>query len=501
MKPLRLLLVKPPPPEEVQRHACPTPEAYRYEWEPVALMLLADAVRRAHGDAIRVELWHLMDAADEARFVERVRAEPPAIVAFGEIDLLVNAVSRCALAVKRVGPEVLTVVGGKQTTLLRRGDRFPFEGIDLALRGDGAGPLVELVARLLAGDPGRDDLAGAVQVGDDGRVMDAGELAAYPARAVDGIGLRSTPVEGHPLGEYLARRNKFPSLVAGGAEDVRAAPVLFGVGCVHSCTFCQSPLEAPASGERVWSRDARSVAEEIAWLAEAHGVNSIFSLEANLDLANLRAVYAELAALGIDRLATSGFVRAADVARAARRGLLRALAAKGLRTLSIGIDVPPNSQRDVYRKGFSFQSLVQALEDCQQLGILVSGTVVGDPTLTRDAFAAQLAQVGQLPLASVDIRLAIALRGTAYFKEMEPYLIRHPDRDRGYFDRQNYRYQTLQLPGRIEPDETYRLVADFYRGYLDAPAHGAYVARLRAEHPDTGPFFERQRRAHAAMIR
>lgn len=500
MKPLRLLLVKPPPPEEVQRHACPTPEAYRYDWEPVALMVLVDAVRRAHGDAIRVELWHLMDAADEARFVERVRTDPPAIVAFGEIDLLVNAVSRCALAVKGVAPAVLTVVGGKQTTLLRRGDRFPFEGIDLALRGDGAGPLVELVARRLAGDPGRDDLAGAVEVGDDGRVMDAGELSASPAGAIDGIALRSVPVEGHPLDEYLARRNKFPSLVPGLDTDVRSAPVLFGMGCVHSCTFCQSPMEAPATGERVWSREARSVAEEIAWLVENHGVNSVFSLEANLDLGNLRAVYGELAGLGIDYLAVSGFVRAADVTRAARRGLLRELAGKGLRVLSIGIDVPPDSQRDVYRKGFSYRSLVQALEACQDLGILVVGTVVGDPTLTRDAFAAQLADVGRLPLASVDIRLAIALRGTAYFTEMEPYLLHHPDRDRAYFDRQNYRYQTIHVPGRIEPEETYRLVGEFYRRIRDEAPHRAYVARALAEHPDTRPFFERQQRAQAAMV-
>ncbi len=95
-------------------------------------------------------------------------------------------------------------------------------------------------------------------------------------------------------------------------------------------------------------------------------------------------------------------------------------------------------------------------------------------------------------LAEVDVRLAIAIRSTPYFDRVQDHLIYHPDRDPIYFDRQNYRYQTIRFPGKIRPEQTYKAVNEFYDSYLFSRDHLKYVERMLKRHPDTKPFFQRQ---------
>jgi hypothetical protein len=165
-----------------------------------------------------------------------------------------------------------------------------------------------------------------------------------------------------------------------------------------------------------------------------------------------------------------------------------------MRILSIGLDVPLDTRENIYNKGFSYQEMSACLEACQELGIIILATVVGDPFLTKEQFERQLAFLYGLPIADVDVRLAIALRNTPYYASVKDLLIYCPDENGAYFDRQNYRYQTILVPDKIEPTETYEAVSHFKREFFLHEQHLRYVNNMIERHPDTIHFFRRQYR-------
>ena len=234
------------------------------------------------------------------------------------------------------------------------------------------------------------------------------------------------------------------------------------------------------------------MAEEIAWLVKKYGVNNIFSLEANLNLHNWLRTYDYLEQRDIPQLAVSGFIRAADILDAYRKGILVKLVQKGMRVLSIGLDIPFDSKTDIYRKSFSYKTLMACLTVCEDLGVLLSATFIGDPAYTLDEFQNQLQILKELPIATVDIRLCIALRNTEYYRQVSPWLIYRPDENRHYFNRQNYRYQTIQIPGKITPRQTYQSVRLFRKEFLTSDQHVDYVLRFISRFPESVPFFRKQ---------
>ena len=490
MKPVTLFLVKPHPPAAILDRQTPVPESYRYNWEPIALQYLASRLARSFGDRIAVRIWHLTDRHDDELLLKAVSEQAPSIVAFGEVDILVNEVSALAGRIKAKHPGTWTVAGGKQTSLLRAGDRFPFGHVDFAFRGDGAASLEQLVMHCLSGTrPCR--LPGLVPVNDRGVVAETpAENPRLDIAGFDGCAVRSVPVENRSMFEYLESQS-YPSIRPG---EPRTSPILIGTGCPYACSICQSPVEYENSGARVALRNNDDLAKEIVWLIERRGVNNFFSLESNMNLNNLHDLYVELEALGVHSLSLSGFVRAGDVVKARETGLLEQLSARGMRVLSIGLDVPSSAEGDIYNKSFSHAEQMECLRICESLGIIVLATAVVSPDVDRKGLAGQLRALAELPVADVDVRLAIALRNTPYFRKMENYLLLHPERDPSYFDRQNYRYQTIHIPGRITPEETYELVRLFHEQYHGNGRHREYVLRMKQNHPDTRPFFERQER-------
>lgn len=485
------MLIKPHPPAAVLEKQCPVREPDRYNWEPLSLKYLAFFLNRTFGERVRVNLWHLMDRHDDEQFLQSIEQQKPAIAAFSDLDILVNEVNNLAGRIKTAFPDIWTVVGGKQSSLLKTGDRFPFRHIDFAIRGDGVAPMERIIRHRLAGTVPA-DIPGLVQVSETGTVAGPDEVS--PRReidAIDGIALRTIAVENHRLPDYFERHQRYPSICR---DEPKTASILIGSGCPYACSVCQSPVEYGTTSSRVMLRSPESVAREIAWLNEHHGVDSIFSLESNLNLNNLRSVYDRLEMHGIHSLSFSGFVRAADVVKAHEEGTLAYLASKGLRVLSIGLDVPQGTGEDIYHKSFSLQEQSACLTICEDAGIVVLATAIASPDVDREVFAEQLELLADLPAAEIDIRLAIALRNTPYFKAMEAHLLHHPDRSELYYDRQNYRYQTIQLPGKITPDETYDLLRRFHEVYLVRRQHREYVLRMIQTHPDTAPFFQRQYR-------
>ncbi len=483
MKALRIWLVRPHPPRAVLAGRQPVAEESRHTWEPIAAKLLAQRLTQRLGDQVEPSVWHLFDTSEDEAFVAACAAARPDVVAFSEIDLLVNQVSRLAWRVKRRSPHTVTVVGGKQTSLLQPGDRFPFVAIDHALAGDGVAPLVALCAALLSGSRPA-DLSGRVHVDERGLVDRVEPLGPRDDLVgIDGPALHEAASCNHPLSGYLEREQRFPAPLP---PPYRTAVVLFGTGCRHGCAFCQSPVEYRNDSATVLRREPADVADEIAWLAGERAADAVFALSPNMELEHVAAVYRELAARGLAGLPIAGFVRAADVVAAERRGLLEELVAAGLRVLSVGLDAGYGGAEERLDKRFDQATVDEALEACRQRGVAVAATVIATPELPARELAASLEPLCALPLLSVDVRLATALRNTPYFRAMERFLLRHPDRTTAYFDRQSYRYQTLVVPGGARPRETYRVVADFAARFARHEARRRAAALLESPRPASG---------------
>ena len=484
--PLRVWLVRPHPPARVLRRRQPLREDYRYNWEPLTLKLLAYRLRQRFGAAVECTVWHLFDEVEDHRFIAACTAERPHVIAFSEIDLFVTEVNRLTLLAKRAVPDAVVIVGGKQTSLLQPWDRFPFPRVDFAIAGDGAEPLRDLCAALLEGRR-PDRLPGMVRF-DDTQVVRAVDVhgARDDLADIDGAALHEIAVRGHSLDDYLGREQVFPAPLD---PPYRTATVLFATGCPHGCYFCQSSLEYAVDGGRVVQRDERTLADEIQYLHIEHDADAVFALAPNLSLGHLLAVYRALEERGVTQIPISGFVRAADIVAADRDGTLDALVSSGLRVLSVGLDLPYTTRDDRFGKRFDFETMEGALRACARCGIAVAATVVAPPDLTASELAETLDPLCGLPLCSVDVRIATAFRHTPYFESVEPHLRRHPDRDVGYFERQSYRYQTIRMPGRVRPRQTYRIVRRFTTRFERHPDHRRAVAALLDEHPALGPVF------------
>lgn len=481
-----VILVKPHPPKEILNQQCPVPENYKYAWEPVVLKLIAHILKQIHPE-VKTEIWHLVKMEDDNIFLSSIQKSNPDVVVFSEIDVLVSEVNRLAEKIKEINPGITTVVGGKQTSLLRNGDKFPFKNIDFAFRGDGANAISQFVGLRLQGKPIR-DIEGIVSVDSKGYVY--GE-ETYSSRKyhdiIDNLEMRKINVENYSLNNYIENFQNHPSVIEG---QIRTAPIYTGAGCPYNCVFCQSPVEYGKVG-KVSLSSAEKVASEIYWLHKEYQVNNFFSLEPNMDLKNLVKVYQCLEALGMDYASISGFIRAGDIKRFAEQGILKILVGKGMRIVSIGLDIPLNTNDDAYNKSFSYKDMLECLEICEEHGIIVLSTVLGDPKLTRKEFEDQLEFVKSLAIAEIDVRLAIALKNTKFYEANKEFLIYNPDSDVRYYEQQNYRYQTIQYPGKITPPETYEALNNFYQSFYFSDSHVEYVKRMITKHPDTKPYFKR----------
>ena len=483
---MNIILVKPHPPSEILEKRCPIQENYKYNWEPIALKLMAQKLKHHHED-IKVEIWHLMNHQDDEKFLSAVEQNKPQLVAFSEIDILVNEVNHLSQIIRKKSPSTKIIVGGKHSSLLRKGDKSPFLYADYAIRGDGVNAINQFVECFTDPESELTNIDGIVAWDENQKIFTEDTFSTRGCEHVDNIELHKIEVQNHNLDQYVNEYQIQASIAHG---KVVTSPIYTGQGCPFNCHFCQSPMELGKVGKVVQMLPEK-VAAEINWLLKNYSVNNFFSLEPNVDLKNLLSIYDELEKYEIDSVAISGFIRPADVVKANHSGLLKKLVKKGMRILYIGLDVPLDIKKDVFNKKFSYEEMMECVRICKDNGIIVISTMLGDPSLSKEELRTVLENASMIPVSEIEVRLAIALRNTKFYEACGEFLIHNPDHDFTYFDQQNYRYQTLQYPDKIKPEETYELVNNFNKEFYFTDGHLAYVRDMITNHPDTIPYFKR----------
>jgi len=149
-----------------------------------------------------------------------------------------------AYIARRVVPRALIVAGGMEATF-RPGLMFELGPFDLVILGEGERPLLELAARLRAGQS-LEGMVGAVQRGADGT------LISIPQRALNRDELRdaiyNTPYEKMPYTAYWQRLEaayrvgSLPSKAAREAHlaEIRSVRLITLNYCPMNCSFCSA---------------------------------------------------------------------------------------------------------------------------------------------------------------------------------------------------------------------------------------------------------------------
>jgi len=146
--------------------------------------------------------------------------------------------------VRRVRPEAFIVAGGMEATF-RPELMFELGPFDLVVLGEGERPLLELAARLRAGQP-LDGIAGTAVRNQDGKII------RMPQRALNREELRdaifNTPYEKMPYSAYWQRLESayrtgaLPSKAAREAHlaEIRSVRLITLNYCPMGCTFCSA---------------------------------------------------------------------------------------------------------------------------------------------------------------------------------------------------------------------------------------------------------------------
>ena len=146
--------------------------------------------------------------------------------------------------VRRVAPEAFIVAGGMEATF-RPELMFELGPFDLVVLGEGERPLLDLAARLRAGQP-LGGIAGTAERTKDGKIL------TIPQRALNREELRdaiySTPYEKMPYSAYWERLESayrigaLPSKAAREAHlaEIRSVRLITLNYCPMGCTFCSA---------------------------------------------------------------------------------------------------------------------------------------------------------------------------------------------------------------------------------------------------------------------
>ncbi len=146
--------------------------------------------------------------------------------------------------VRRVRPEALIVAGGMEATF-RPDLMFELGPFDLIVLGEGERPLLELVARLRAGQPAG-GIAGTASRSKDGNILSIPQRALNRGELRDAI--YSTPYDEMPYSAYWERLESayrigaLPSKAAREAHlaEIRSVRLITLNYCPMGCTFCSA---------------------------------------------------------------------------------------------------------------------------------------------------------------------------------------------------------------------------------------------------------------------
>jgi radical SAM superfamily enzyme YgiQ (UPF0313 family) len=307
---------------------------------PLGLAYLASALEAA-GASVRV-LDLVVTPYSEAALARTLEEFKPGLVGATAVTMTVDHAMAVIGAVKRLAPQVLTVMGGPHVTFSAREALDACPALDVVVLGEGERTVVELCRRLedgggLAGVPGIAFRA-------------AGETHLTPARDfIPDLDALPPPAR-HllPLGRYRALGMPISMTTSR--------------GCPFHCIFC---VGRRMVGAKVRYRSPVMVVDEMQALGTLgfHQINIADDLF-TADCGHCRAVCDEIIRRGL-ALRWTSFARVDTVTE----DLLGRMKAAGCTAVSFGIESANPGILRTIRKGITLEQVRRAVAMCRRAGV------------------------------------------------------------------------------------------------------------------------------------
>ncbi len=209
-----------------------------------------------------------------------IRRYSPQIVGISnQFSVQIDSAVEVAKIVKRVDPNIVTVVGGNHASTVPTEFLKLSNNIDIVCRGEGENTLLNIVC-CLEGKERFEDVKGIafrkdglIVVNDQAPYLTSPELDALPFPAYHLVNMERY----FRLQEkgYLARYHyNYPG-------SHRAVSMVTSRGCPYNCTFCSIHLHM---GKRFRAHSVNNVLEHIELLTDQYGVRHIYFEDDNLTL-------------------------------------------------------------------------------------------------------------------------------------------------------------------------------------------------------------------------
>jgi radical SAM superfamily enzyme YgiQ (UPF0313 family) len=330
---------------------------------PLGLAYLAAALEQAEIDVRVLDL--VVFPYSEQLLAKTLGEFKPALVGLTAVTMNVGRALSVVRDVKRVAPQVITVMGGPHVTFTPSETLEACPDLDIVALGEGEQTLVELSDAIASGN-------------------DVGEVKGIAYRV--GPGLRFTARRG-----FIRNLDNLPMparpLLPLGRYRALGMPISMTTsrGCPHACIFC---VGRRMVGARVRSRSPVRVVEELAYLATLgfHQVNMADDLF-TADPRRCMAICDEILSRGL-KINWTSFARVDTVSPA----LLAKMKAAGCTAVSFGVESGNSRILRSIKKGITLEQIVAAVDMCADAGVTpLASFILGLPGETPDTLRETLA--------------------------------------------------------------------------------------------------------------
>ncbi|MCP4694902.1 MAG: B12-binding domain-containing radical SAM protein [Desulfobacterales bacterium] len=330
---------------------------------PLGLAYLAGALEAA-GAEVEI-LDFVVYPYSPAALESALKRFGPRMVGVTAVTMTIHNAMEVVEEVKRIDPDIRTVMGGPHVTFCARETMTLHPRLDFIVRGEGESALVALVRALEKGEDGR-GIPGVAHR-DGAEIIDAGhcrasvDMDALPAPARDLI----------PLGRYRA---------LGMPVSMTASR-----GCPFNCIFCVGKKMLGARSRR---RDPGAVVDELAGLARLnfHQINMADDLF-TANPTHCLAVCDEILRRGL-QVGWTAFARVDTVSFE----ILSRMKDAGCHTVSFGVESGNPEMLKRIKKGITRSQVVDAVKICKDAGVDPHASfILGLPGETPDTMAETIA--------------------------------------------------------------------------------------------------------------
>lgn len=367
------------------------PQFTRYPQPPIGLALIA-AILEKEGYPVNI-----IDANASGLQPHEVAAMAAGadFVGITAMTPTIGAALKIADYVKKAKPKVKIVLGGPHPTLLPEETLKSSPAIDIIIKGEGDGTIIDLLHAIEEKRPLK-DVAGIC--------YRQKKQVIHTAVRISGIDVDSLPFPAY----HLLPREKYKPHPPHGMAMPFAAMVT-SRGCPYHCAYCSKPV----FGSRFRAQSPARVVEEMAYLKERFGVKEIAFYDDSFTLDQKR-VFA-IAETIIDKGLKIAWTCETRV-NLVDRELLQYMKEAGCYAVAYGIESASPDIIKVLQKDITLEQVNQAVRDSREAGLQVVGYfMLGSPGETPETVRQTIELAKELEVDFAQFSVTTPFPGTELY--------------------------------------------------------------------------------------